>query len=132
MESDRMNYLEALKEMENGNEVIRKSINGENNLVYKIENHKLKYRETNSRIWYKSACNINSFMKAEFIRAGDYDLDFKSAINAIYDGKTVKSKFSKLCYKMYNGKIYTITNSKPYHEACLTYNEISGEWKVIE
>lgn len=132
MERDIMDYLEALKEMENGNEVIRKSINGENNLVYKIENHKLKYREANSRIWYKSACNINSFMKAEFILAGDYDLDFKSAINAIYDGKIVKSKVSKLCYRMYNGKIYTITKSKPYHEACLTYNEISGEWKVTE
>lgn len=132
MERDTMDYLEAIKEMENGNEVIRKSINGEDKLVYKIENHKLKYRKINGRNWYKSVCKLNSFMKAEFRRADDYDLDFKSAINAIYDGKIVQSKVSKVCYGMYNGKIRYTTIFTPYYEVCFTYIEISGEWKVIE
>lgn len=131
MEGDRMNYLEALKLMEDGKIIkVKDEIN--ETTEYRIINEEIEVR-FNDGEWRKSIVFLKDFKKKNFEPVDEYALTFKEALEKLLNGDTVENYATENKFYFEKGILYEYDKEYnrifvPQIEDC----EISTRWKVIE
>lgn len=126
-----MDYLEALKMMEDG-KIIKEKDECNGITEYRIINGEIEVR-FNGGEWRNSFIFLKRFMEKNFEPVNEYNLTFIEALEKLFNGDIVENYVTENIFYIEKGILYEYDKERnkifvPQIEDC----EISTRWRVVE